>query len=65
MRGNIARIRRDQGYESFGSSLDSTVTEEDIAAKEQELGFPLPEALRELYLTFNPEDPIFSGRRFS
>lgn len=46
---------------SFVSSLDSTVTEEDIAAKEQELGFPLPEALRELYLTFNPEDPIFSG----
>lgn len=45
---------------SFGTSLDSTVTEEEIAAKEKELGFPLPEALRELYLTFNPEDPMFT-----
>lgn len=49
---------------SFGTSLDSTVTEEDIAAKEKGLGFLLPEALRELYLTFNPEDPIFSGEKF-
>ena len=45
---------------SFGTSLDSAVTEADIAAKEKELGFPLPEALREEYLTFSPEDPIFS-----
>ncbi len=49
---------------SFGTSLDSTVTEADIAVKEEELGFPLPEALRELYLTFDPEDPIFSGEEF-
>ena len=48
---------------SFGNSLDSTVTEADIAAKEKELGFPLPEAVRELYLTFNPEDPIFTTCR--
>lgn len=46
---------------SFGDFLDSTVTEADIAAKEQELGVELPEALRELYLTFNPEDPIFTA----
>ena len=45
---------------SFGTSLDSAVAEADIAAKEKELGFPLPEALREVYLTFSPEDPIFS-----
>lgn len=45
---------------SFGNSLDSTVTEEDIAAKEKELGIELPEAVRELYLTFNPEDPTFT-----
>ena len=36
---------------SFGASLDGTVTETDLSAKEQELGIPLPEALRELYLT--------------
>lgn len=45
---------------SFGTFLDSAVTEEDIVAKEKELGFPLPEALRELYLTFNSEDPMFT-----
>lgn len=48
---------------SFGASLDGTVTETDLSAKEQELGIPLPEALRELYLTFNPEDPMFTTCR--
>lgn len=50
---------------SFGTFLDSAVTEEGIVAKEKELGFPLPEALRELYLTFNPEDPIFTTCRMT
>ena len=46
---------------SFGSSMESTVTQEDIAAKEKELGFSLPKALQELYLIFHPEDPVFAG----
>ena len=46
---------------SFGSQLESTVTMEDIAAKEKKLKIRLPEALKELYLTFHPEDPLFSG----
>ena len=47
---------------SFGSDMKSTVTLEDIANKERELGFTLPQALKELYLTFHPEDPAFSGK---
>ena len=35
---------------SFGSDRKSAVTEGDMAQKEAELGFPLPAALRELYL---------------
>lgn len=50
-----------QTIHSFGYGPESTVTPDDIAAKEKELGFPLPEALRELYLTFHPDDPLFSG----
>ena len=46
---------------SFGSQLESTVTPEDIAAKEKKLKIKLPEALKDLYLTFHPEDPLFSG----
>lgn len=49
-----------QTIHSFGCGLKSTVTPHDIAAKEKELGFPLPEALRELYLIFHPDDPLFS-----
>ena len=45
---------------SFGSSMESSVTPEDIADKEKELGFTLPQALKELYLTFHPDDPAFS-----
>ena len=45
---------------SYGSSPESTVTEADLTAKERELGIELPEDLRELYLTFDPQDPIFS-----
>lgn len=48
---------------SFGSQLLSTVTPEDIAAKEKKLKIKLPEALKELYLTFHPEDPLFTGPR--
>ena len=47
---------------SFGSSMKSSVTSEDIADKERELGFALPQALKELYLTFHPDDPAFSGK---
>lgn len=50
-----------QRIKSFYLSPSSTVTPEEIAAKEAELGFPLPEALREFYLTFSYDDPIFSG----
>lgn len=46
---------------SFGSQLESTVTTEDIATKEKKLKIRLPEALTDLYLTFHPEDPLFSG----
>lgn len=46
---------------SFGSQLESTVTPEDIAAKEKKLKITLPEPLKDLYLTFHPEDPLFSG----
>ena len=46
---------------SFGSQLESTITMEDIAAKEKKLKIRLPEALTDLYLTFHPEDPLFSG----
>lgn len=47
---------------SFGSNMKSSVTSEDIADKERELGFALPQALKELYLTFHPDDPAFSGK---
>ena len=47
---------------SFGSNTKSSVTLEDIADKERELGFALPQALKELYLTFHPDDPAFSGK---
>ena len=47
---------------SFGSSMESSVTPEDIADKEKELGFTLPQALQELYLTFHPDDPAFTEK---
>ena len=47
---------------SFGSDMKSTVTLEDIADKEKELGFTLPQALQELYLTFHPDDPVFTEK---
>lgn len=46
---------------SFGSQLESIVTMEDIAVKEKKLKIRFPEALKELYLTFHPKDPLFSG----
>lgn len=49
-----------QSIKSFGSSMESIITLEDIAHKEVELGFPLPEALRELYMIFHPDDPVFA-----
>lgn len=50
-----------QKIKSFGGSMESIVTQEDIAKKEAELGFCLPQALRELYMTFHPDDPVFMG----
>ena len=47
---------------SFGSSMESSVIQEDIADKEKELGFTLPQALQELYLTFHPDDPAFAKK---
>ena len=47
---------------SFGSNMESSVKPEDIADKEAELEFTLPQALKELYLTFHPDDPAFSGK---
>ena len=47
---------------SFGNSMESSVTPEDIADKEKELGFTLPQALQELYLTFHPDDPAFTEK---
>lgn len=46
---------------SFGSSLESDVTTEDIEKRERELGVQIPAALKEFYLTFHREDPIFSA----
>ena len=51
-----------QKIKSFGSDIKSTITPEDITDKERELGFVLPQALKELYLTFHPDDPAFSGK---
>lgn len=47
---------------SFGSDMKSTVTPEAIADKEKELGFTLPQALRDFYFTFHEDDPIFSAK---
>ena len=47
---------------SFGSDMKSTVTLGDIADKEKELGFTLPQALQELYLIFHPDDPAFTEK---
>lgn len=49
-----------QSIKSFGSNMESIITLEDIAHKEVELRFPLPEALRELYMIFHPDDPVFA-----
>ena len=51
-----------QMIKSYGSNIESIVTLEDIVEKEAELGFPLPEALRELYMTFHPDDPAFTEK---
>ena len=47
---------------SFGSDMKSTVTLEDITDKEKELGFTLPQARQELYLTFHLNDPAFTEK---
>ena len=50
-----------QKIKSFGCQLESKVTLEDIERKEAELGCKLPIALKEFYLTFSEEDPIFKS----
>ena len=47
---------------SFGSHMESSVTPQDIADKEAELGFTLPQALQEFYLIFHKNDPVFSAK---
>ena len=47
---------------SFGSSMESSVTPEDIADKEKELGVMLPQALQDFYFTFHENDPVFSAK---
>ena len=50
-----------QKIKSFGSSRESDLTTEDIEKKERELGVQIPTPLKEFYLTFHREDPIFSA----
>ncbi len=47
---------------SFGSNMESSVTPEDIADKEKELGVMLPQALQDFYFTFHENDPVFSAK---
>ena len=42
--------------------MESSVTPEDIADKEKELGFMLPQALQDFYFTFHENDPFFFGK---
>ena len=59
-RGGISMILEElKKIKSFGSDRESYVTPEDIADKERELGFTLPQALQEFYLTFHENDPVF------
>jgi len=51
-----------RAIKAFGSAIESNLTLEDIKQKEQELGTSLPEALKEFYLTFDKNDPIFSAK---
>ena len=53
-----------QIIKKFGCSKESDVTSEDIQKKERELGVHLPTALKEFYLTFHRDDPIFSSSQY-
>lgn len=60
--GGLTMIQKElKTIKSFGSQLESIVTMEDIAAREKKLKIKLPEALKDLYLTFHPDDPLFSA----
>ena len=48
-----------QEIKRFGSSKESNITPKDIEEKERELGIKIPTALKEFYLTFSEDDPIF------
>lgn len=50
-----------QAIKRFHPSLDCPVTLKDITEKEHALGLKLPTALKEFYLTFSEDDPIFSA----
>ena len=61
--GGISMILEElKKIKSFGSDRESCVMPEDIADKERELGFTLPQALQEFYLTFHENDPVFSAK---
>ncbi len=53
-----------QIIKKFGCSRESDVSMADIQQKEQELGVSLPAALKEFYLTFHRDDPIFSSVQY-
>lgn len=54
-------LKQLQTIKKFGCTKESDVTMEDIQKKEQELGVYFPTALKEFYLTFHRDDPIFSA----
>lgn len=54
-------LKQLQTIKKFGCTKESDVTMEDIQKKEQELGVYFPTALKEFYLTFHRDDPIFSS----
>lgn len=53
-----------QIIKKFGCPRESDVSMADIRQKEQELGVSLPTALKEFYLTFHRDDPIFSSVQY-
>lgn len=53
-----------QTIKKFGCPTSSDVSINDIQKKEKELGIFLPTALKEFYLTFHKDDPIFSSSQY-
>ena len=44
---------------AWGEHPAPTITEQELQKKEAELQITLPEAVRQLYLTVSPDDPLF------